>query len=227
LQEDKKKSLTPKTAIVAGLVIAVIFSPACYKLLLRVHLDVLQWVIYVRFIYWAEVAFLWWYATQLEEQPLLIWKQKSSGTKFILMWTFLLCLLIVAASLISNITTLLGYHQNKELLRQISRFMDGRYFLVAFVSITAGITEEIIFRGYILTRLSILFKNQYVPIVLSAFIFSLMHYTYNSAHEFLFTFLIGIIFAIHYKTYGNLKPIIIAHCLIDWGANTFLHYFVK
>jgi len=105
----------------------------------------------------------------------------------------------VAASLISAITTLLGYHENKELYRQISRFITGRYFLIAFISITAGVTEEIIVRGYIQTRLSLLFKNQYIPVLISALLFSGMHYAYHSRRQFIFTFLVGIIMAVHYK----------------------------
>lgn len=184
-------------------------------------------MIYVRFIYWAEVVFLWWYATQLEKQPLLIWKERQSGIKFILLWTVLLLLLMVATGLLSNITILLGYHQNKYLLHQISQFITGRYFLIGFISITAGVTEEIIFRGYILTRLSLLFDNQYIPIVFAALLFSVMHYTYHSAYEFIFTFLSGMIMGVYYKKYGNLKPLVIAHFLIDWASNMFLHYFIK
>ncbi|MDB5032475.1 type II CAAX endopeptidase family protein [Mucilaginibacter sp.] len=216
-----------KIVIIAGILIATVFSLVLYTILLRAHLSVLNGVIYTRLIYWAEIVFLWWFAAQFENQPLLIWKEKQSGIKFILLWTVFLFLLILAANLIADITTLLGYHQNKEILRQISRFITGRYFLIAFISITAGVTEEIIFRGYILTRLSLLFKNQYIPIVISALLFSGMHYTYNSPREFVFTFLGGTIMAVHYNRYGNLKPLIIAHTLIDWAANTFLHYFIK
>ncbi|MEP6610269.1 MAG: type II CAAX endopeptidase family protein [Mucilaginibacter sp.] len=216
----------PKRVLVAGIIIATIFSVVLYNLLLWAQLGLWSGIIWSRLIYWAEVLFLWWYAAQYEHQPLIIWKEKQSGIKFILLWTVLLFLLIVAANLISAVTTLLGYHENKEMLRQISRFITGRYVLIAFISITAGVTEEIILRGYIQTRLALLFKNQYIPVVISAMLFSGLHYVYHSPREFIFTFLGGMIFAMHYKKYGNLKPLIIAHFLIDWVANTCLHYFV-
>jgi uncharacterized protein len=206
---------------------ATVFCAVLYTLLLRVHLSALSGIIYSRLIFWAEVVFLWWFARQYENQPLIIWKEKQSGIKFILLWTLLLLLLFVAAYFISGITKLLGYQPNYQVVRQISRFIAGRYFLIAFISVTAGVTEEIIFRGYILTRLSLLFKNQYIPVIISALLFSVMHYTWNSPREFVFTFLGGLIMAAHYKKYGNLKPLIIAHFLIDWAANTFLHYLIK
>jgi membrane protease YdiL (CAAX protease family) len=227
LEEPVTTTKPSKTVPLAGMIIAAVFSVALYVLLYKAHLTGLNGLIYSRFVFWAVVVFLWWFAAQFEKRPLLIWKEKQSGLKFIFKWTVLLFILILAANLISNITILLGFHQNKELIRQMSRFMTGRTLLILFISVTAGVTEEIIFRGYILTRLSLLFKNQYIPIVISALIFSGMHYAYHSAHEQLFTFLVGLIMAAHYKRYGNLKPLIIAHFLVDWAGLTFLHYFVK
>lgn len=226
MQEQVATAKPSKAVLIAGIIIATVFCPVLYTLLLRVHLSALSGIIYSRVIFWAEVVVLWWFAWQYENQTLIIWKEKQSGIKFILLWTLLLFLLFVAAYFISGITKLLGYRPNYETLRQISQFITGRYLLITYLSITAGVTEEIILRGYILTRLSLLFKGQYTAVIISALIFSGLHYSYNSARQFVFAFLGGLIMALHYKKYGNLKPLILAHFLFDWAASVSLHYFV-
>ena len=227
MQKQVTTTKPSKAILIAGIIIATVLWAVLYTLLLRVHLSVLSGIIYSRLIFWAEVVVLWWFAWQYENQPLIIWKEKQSGIKFILLWTLLLFLVFAAAYFISGITKLLGYRPNYQVLRQISRFITGRYLLIAFITVTAAVTEELIFRAYILTRLSLLFKNQYIPVIISALLFSVMHYTWNNPREFVFTFLCGLIMAAHYKRYGNLKPLIIAHFLVDWVANTCLHYLIK
>jgi membrane protease YdiL (CAAX protease family) len=226
LQEQVTTAKPSKVVLITGIIIAIVFSVVLLTLLSGAHLTVMSSVVCSRLIYWAEVIFLWWFAEQYENQPLLIWQENRSGIKFILLWTVILILSMVAAYLISGVTAWFGYHVDKLPLRQMSQFITGRYLLITYSTITAGVTEEIILRGYILTRLSLLFKNQYTAVIISALIFSGLHYSYNSARQFVFTFLVGIIMALHYKKYHNLKPLILAHFLFDWAANTTLHYFV-
>jgi membrane protease YdiL (CAAX protease family) len=226
LQDQVTTTKPSKVVLIAGIIIAIVFSLVFLALLSGANLTVMNSVICSRLIYWAEVIFLWWFAEQYENQPLLIWQEKRSGIGFILLWTVILILLFVAAYLMSGVTAWFGYHVDKVRLRQTSQFITGRYVLITYLTITAGVTEEIILRGYILTRLSLLFKDQYTAVIISALIFSGLHYSYNSARQFVFTFLAGLITALHYKKYGNLKPLILAHFLFDWAASVSLHYFV-
>ncbi|WP_214069960.1 type II CAAX endopeptidase family protein [Mucilaginibacter sp. dw_454] len=213
--------------LLIGVIIAAAWPIVFYNLIVGAHLPAVTSIICSQLGYWVELAFLWWYADQFENQPLLIWQERQSGFKFILKWAIILFVLTVAINLLSSVMSLLGFPQNKELARQIARFMNGRWLLITTIATTAGVTEEIIFRGYILTRLSVVLKHKYLPIVISAVLFSSMHYSYHSAHEFLFTFLFAVIMAVHYQKYRNIKPLIAAHLLFDWLGFTFLHYFVK
>jgi membrane protease YdiL (CAAX protease family) len=88
--------------------------------------------------------------------------------------------------------------------------------LILFTSITAGITEEVICRGYILPRLELLFRNKYMPVILSSLMFGLMHFRYNSIGEIILATGLGVVFAIHYQWYRNLKILIITHAAIDF-----------
>ena len=91
----------------------------------------------------------------------------------------------------------------------------NRPWLMLFTAVTAGVTEELIFRGYVLTRLSLLFKNKYIPIFISAIAFASLHYSYRSLREYILTFLIGILFGAYYQKYRNIKVLIAVHFMID------------
>lgn len=84
-----------------------------------------------------------------------------------------------------------------------------------FTAVTAGVTEELIFRGYVLTRLSLVFKNKYISLIVSAIAFASLHYSYRSLREYIFTFLIGILFGFYYQKYRNIKVLIVVHFMID------------
>ena len=64
--------------------------------------------------------------------------------------------------------------------------LDGQKFvslntilLYVFYFFTVGLCEEVVFRGYILTRLYGVIKNVYVDILLSSVLFVLFHYPYR------------------------------------------------
>jgi membrane protease YdiL (CAAX protease family) len=86
---------------------------------------------------------------------------------------------------------------------------------LVFSALTAGITEELIFRAYIMPRLLIFFKNAYLPIVVSALFFGLMHVSYGTLMQVLGPFYIGVIFGIYYYKFRNIKVLIVCHFLWD------------
>ena len=87
---------------------------------------------------------------------------------------------------------------------------------MVFAALTAGFTEELIFRAYLVPRLEILFKNKSAAVVVSALMFSLAHYHYFSISETIFTFCIGVVIAIYYQWYRNVKVLIFTHAAIDF-----------
>jgi uncharacterized protein len=86
-----------------------------------------------------------------------------------------------------------------------------------YVSWTAGITEEIIYRGFLIFALTALFPNLSIWIVLvaSSFVFGLAH-TYQGLGNVVRTSLIGLFFAILYIGLGSIIPLIVLHFLIDY-----------
>lgn len=215
IEENSPEQNLSKAKIITGILIAFLF-PLLATLLIG-HLPLSNWtkVYSSRFIFWAEVLLLWLYARKVEKQRLLIWPEKNRGFEFLITSVVILYLLTIVAQIISSIPVLLGYHEDLRVMKQIAHIVKGHPALIFFISLTAGFCEEIIFRGYILTRLSLLFKNKAVPVMLSSLLFAGLHYKYNMPREYIFPFLIGVIFSIHYRRFGNIKPLIIVHFIID------------
>ncbi len=93
-----------------------------------------------------------------------------------------------------------------------------------FVAITAGFCEEIAFRGYLMTRLRLLFKlnSWWIPTVLSAVSFGICH-TYQGLPGFIVITAYGLLFSLLYIRTGSLWPCIIAHFFQDFSALFFPH----
>ncbi|WP_455675486.1 CPBP family intramembrane glutamic endopeptidase [Pradoshia sp.] len=86
-----------------------------------------------------------------------------------------------------------------------------------YVSLTAGITEEIIYRGFLLFAFSYLFPDLsiWAVIVLSSLLFGLAH-TYQGAIGVIRTTIVGIIFSCLYIGMSSIIPLVIIHFLIDY-----------
>jgi membrane protease YdiL (CAAX protease family) len=183
---------------------------------------------YSRFIYWGILVVLFFYALKIERQPLLLWKEENNRIGFFLLSVFLLYLASIGAAIISAVPVLLGQHESNAVMKKIIAVITGHQATMFFIALTAGVTEELIFRGYLLTRLSQWFKNNAAAIIVSSLLFAALHYKYGSLRELIFTFLIGVIFSIYYVEYRNIKAIILTHFLIDYiNMNIATHLKLK
>jgi MFS family permease len=104
-----------------------------------------------------------------------------------------------------------------EALRQI-KFMLGKLTMtelitnIIFISVFAGVGEELFFRG-VLQRLFIrAFKNPWAGIIITAFLFSALHVQFFG---FIPRFLLGILLGAVYWYSGSLLTAIVAHFVYD------------
>ena len=88
-----------------------------------------------------------------------------------------------------------------------------------YVSITAGVTEEIIYRGFLIFAFSYLFPDMsiWAAIVLASVLFGLAH-SYQGLKGVIKTMVVGIWFSILAIGLGSIVPLIILHFLIDYVA---------
>jgi membrane protease YdiL (CAAX protease family) len=193
------------------------------------HLQITYYdkLFYSRFIYWGIAVLLLFYSYKVERQPLLLWKEENNTIGFFLLSVLLLYLSSVGAAIVSAII-LLGAHENNAMVKKIVALITGHQAMIFFIALTAGVTEELIFRGYLLTRLSQWFKNNVAAIIVSSLLFAVLHYKYGSVRELIFTFLIGVIFSIYYLKYRNIKAVIVTHFFIDFiNMNIATHLKLK
>jgi len=202
--------------LIAGVVMAVIYYPVIGKLVFGGRGYSVETVVGSRLIIWLEVLLLYFYSRFAEKTPFLLWPEKKYKTGFYLASFGALYLLTIGAGILSHILTVLGMQDDRTLLLLMTRIVAQNWPLMIFTAATAGITEELILRGYVLPRLEVLFKNKYMPVIISALAFGLMHFRYGSAKEIIFATLFGIVFAIHYQWYRNIRILMFTHAAVDF-----------
>ncbi len=87
------------------------------------------------------------------------------------------------------------------------------------LSITAGIVEETVFRGYLITRIRQFgrLKHWIIPIVVSSLVFGAGH-AYQGIGGFIIISIYGAMYAVLFIRTGSLWPCIIAHFFQDFSA---------
>ena len=82
------------------------------------------------------------------------------------------------------------------------------------VTVFIGLYEEILFRGFLLSRMSVLCRDLRVAIILTSVVFGSLHYTQGVTGMFQ-TGVIGLVLAIVVTRARSLWPSIIAHACVD------------
>lgn len=176
-------------------------------------------LLYSRIFFWGMAIFLFLYAHFAEKQNLLLKKPDRKGIGFyVLSFAGIAVAILVTINIAFLAIKSLGYATNQEggPLKNMLGILKAHPLLLLFTCITAGITEEIIFRGYIQTRIELIFKSPVLAIILSAVFFSLAHSFYGTVQEIVGPFLIGLIFAIYYYKFKNIYVLIVFHFLFDY-----------
>ncbi len=94
-----------------------------------------------------------------------------------------------------------------------------RVFFIITV-FTAGFCEEIIYRGYVITKLTEIKINKWIAIIPAGFAFVFIHgiVAITAYSQFLFYFSFAIVFGLIFVSSKRLLPNIIIHLLIDLSA---------
>lgn len=129
--------------------------------------------------------------------------------------------LLAANLVLSGLAWLLaqiGLPLSGEIMMLVPKEIPGKIVWVA-VSFTAGFCEEVGFRGYLMSRLRLIFKTQswVVPTIISALAFGVCH-AYQGWPGLILLTIYGAMFSFLYIRTGSLWPCVIAHSLQDLGA---------
>jgi uncharacterized protein len=209
-----------KSVLIIGIILSILLPVlAIYTSLLFKYLGFSKETqFYIsRFAIWFSLLLLFLYSFKIEKQPFLLWKETEYPFSFFttaIFKTFLKLFLVVF--LTGLLFMLLKMTSQSTVLNKALVLFKKSYLLLFFTCITAGITEELIFRGYLFPRLELLLKNQKLAILLSSLFFGLMHYGYCTLLNVIGPIVIGFVFALQYEKYRNIKIVIICHFLWDF-----------
>lgn len=204
-----------KALIITGIFLPLMLYPYLGYLFLNYDFNFTYRIIFSEILKWIVLGVLYLYATKFEINSFLLWRERHYDAGFYIKFVILLYLMIIGVGVIAHMPLWFGYHDNNSIMQKMDLIVKRYPLLLTCVCITAGVSEELIFRGYILSRLSLLFENRHWPVVISALIFTSVHLGYKNLGELIFVFLFGLIFGYHYQRYRNLTVLMVVHFITD------------
>lgn len=167
--------------------------------------------------FWVMLLLLSIYAKKIEKSNLLIWQETHYD-----IWMHIKAIFaIFAATFVLEIPVLAvlkALHLLKESskINEMKTVLQANKQLLLFAALTAGVTEEFIFRGYLMPRFQLILKNHYIAIALSSILFGLLHFSYGTVVNIVGPMILGVVYGYFYWKYRNIAIPIICHFLWDY-----------
>jgi len=122
---------------------------------------------------------------------------------------------ILPILIISSILLLIIMQLNRSLIllpaiQNSSLKLSLVYSVLLYTLISVPI-QEVIFRGFYISRLEVVTKRKWLIVFISSLVFSFVHIPFHSLFLVLSCFFLGIILASHYLKHRNLLSMILAH----------------
>ncbi|HVM90083.1 MAG TPA: type II CAAX endopeptidase family protein [Puia sp.] len=213
-----------RNVIIAGVLLTIsllVFSSLAFHILAVRFFNIYEmtagFVLLSRFLYWGVLMFIGIYSFKIEKQDLVIWpNQKHNFITHFLSAIVIFFIIIILNAIVSQVIFSIIGHKEKSLqVIKLAEIFKAHKFILIFSAFTAGVTEELLFRAYLLPRLEILFKNSYLAVFVSSLVFAGIHYGYHTIVNITGPFIIGVIFSLYYLKYRNIYFLIIFHFLWD------------
>jgi membrane protease YdiL (CAAX protease family) len=177
----------------------------------------------VNFLYFA-IGYLWLiyfslhlYVRLVEKQPFYLWKEAIKKPLFYLLSAAILFILPLVIHILLKIILSLFHsapavnQDNSE-----SEFWEAIPVLRFIFVLTIAFFEESFFRGYLQPRVVSMVKNRWISLLFCGLIFSLVHIFQMNVIQMTGTFILGILYALHYDKYRSLATLIASHFLMDY-----------
>ncbi|PIU21577.1 MAG: hypothetical protein COT15_01640 [Candidatus Diapherotrites archaeon CG08_land_8_20_14_0_20_34_12] len=131
---------------------------------------------------------------------------KISSIELIKKTLILLVTLFIALIIISILSSYFGLNDSELIKDKIQSISSQSTLILAYLLIIRVICEEIFFRGFLLGKLGNFFQ---------AFLFAILHFSYESQIEVIGAFILGLILGKAAKDNKNLFPNILAHLIYN------------
>lgn len=180
---------------------------------------------YNRVSLWIVLTLVLMYNFFIENRSFFVWEDKKYSLKFYFGAIIILYLICAfGGALLNAIIMLLTKERISEKIVQLSSLFKNNYLLIIFTCLTAGVIEELLMRAYIQPRLEKIYNSPLIGVFGSAFLFAILHSTYGTVGQVIVPFFIGIIFAMFYKIYSNIKILIICHFMFDFVSMMIMNF---
>jgi membrane protease YdiL (CAAX protease family) len=174
------------------------FAIVCYVSGAAIATLLLRWHIGRFGMSWSDLGFT----------GTLTWQSTGMALLFLLLGNLLYMGIEYLVGLIG-----LGMHWDAEEASHVLLALPADYFFaIVFAGIIGPVTEEVIFRGYLLTLLKSRLKRSIVAIILASLIFTSIHIFYGPG-ALLFIFLWTVFPSILFLKYQSLYPAFLLHIL--------------
>jgi len=120
---------------------------------------------------------------------------------------------IIILNMLSNIIGYYSFFQAEDITYLLPRSPVEKAFWIA-LSISAGVTEELCFRGFVLTRMTVLTGSVWPGVILGSLCFGLGH-LYQGWAGVVLIGVYGLMFSLLFIARGSLIPCVIAHAMQD------------
>jgi len=172
---------------------------------------------YNRLSLWLVLGMVLMYNFFIENRSFFVWEDRKYPLIFYIgavIGLYAVC--AFGGAILNAIIMFLFKEKISDKILQLSSLFKNNYFLIFFTCITAGVIEELLMRAYIQPRIEKIYNSPILGVLGSAFLFGILHSSYGTVGQVAVPFYIGIIFALFYKKYSNIKILIICHCMYDF-----------
>ncbi len=175
---------------------------------------------------WLVLAFIW-FGLRLRKQRLrILLGENWGGTAQVLRDLGIAVLFLIGSQVVLGVIAHLLKAQPNAAIRNILPHTNGEVAVFFLLTATAGICEEIIFRGYLQRQFSALFKNAVIAVVLQGIIFGASH-GYQGPKYMLIIVVYGVLFGVLAQWRHSLRPGMFAHFLQDFTTGVLAGRFLK
>ncbi|MCD1116908.1 CPBP family intramembrane glutamic endopeptidase [Chryseobacterium turcicum] len=180
---------------------------------------------YDRLSLWLVLFVVLIYNFFIENRSFFVWEEKKYSPLFYLGAVIALYFICVfGGAFLNAIIIFVTQEKPSERLLELKKLFSNNYFLIIFTCLTAGVVEELLMRVYIQPRIEKIYNSPMMGVVGSALLFGILHSTYGTIGQVVVPFFIGIVFALFYKKYSNIKILIICHFLIDFISMMMMNF---
>ncbi|MGD0231568.1 MAG: type II CAAX endopeptidase family protein [Syntrophorhabdales bacterium] len=142
------------------------------------------------------------------------WAPRKPAREVLLGFSLFL-LMTFSADLVERIITLAGINlPSHPLPSSLIAGSPAGYILGFVLVVVVAISEETVFRGYLIARLAVVFRSRAAAVILSTLIFSIGH-GYEGLTGVVAVFFIGLFLAVIYIWRGSLIAPVVIHILQD------------